>query len=70
MKGLKVNMNNIQKFVLELLEKFTGHKKVNFLSINNFVLFMHKATDGASLGVGRMLFGKVCVYLLIKEKLS
>lgn len=64
---LKTNMNNIQKFVPELLEKYTGHEKENFLSINNFVSLMHEKTDGASLGVGRMLFGKNQFFF--KEKL-
>lgn len=43
-------------------EVYTGHSAKCFESVENFVAFMYQPTDAASLGVGRMLFGKEALW--------
>lgn len=50
-------LRNLNVF-FDCFEKFTGHNKDCLTSFESFVKFMHQPTDAASLGMGRMLFGK------------
>lgn len=49
---------NVRKTVTKLLENFTGHQLDKIKNFNDFVEFMYVPVDAASIGVGRMLFGK------------
>lgn len=49
--------NHITSEAPKWFENFSGHAADNVSSFENFVKFLHKPTDAASLGVGRMFFG-------------
>lgn len=48
----------LTKSFQKCFEAYTGHDPKCISSFDNFIKFMHKPTDAAALGIGRMLFGK------------
>lgn len=47
----------MEKYVKKIIFKFTGHNMEKCRSYEDFVRFMCRPVDAASLGVCRMLFG-------------
>jgi hypothetical protein len=49
-----------QRWMVMFLQKFTGHRNIMdcFCSYEQLVRFMYQPCDGASLGIGRMMFGE------------
>lgn len=57
-QSLTNKYNLLKQSIPKFFQAYTGHDPQCISSFDNFIKFMHKPTDAASLGVGRMLFGK------------
>lgn len=51
--------------IFKLFHQFTGHNIKCITKMEYFIELMYKPVDGASLGIGRMLFGKYICYIFI-----
>lgn len=51
-------LDNFYHKISIFFRNFTGHDIKCVSSFENFVEFMHEETDAASIGIGRILFGK------------
>lgn len=53
----------LKQIIPKYFHAYTGHDPECISSFDNFVKFMHKPTDAAAIGVGRMLFGNFLLFL-------